>query len=124
MLQNAKKSVIIITTPEGLLRKFDKLRFRLKKLKERGVVIRIAAPFSEEVKKRAPEIKQVAELRSINPIRARVVIVDGTEILSIITDDSSVHESYDTAIWTKTQFLAQAVESLFNFTWNNSKINK
>jgi len=124
MLQNAKKTVTIVTTPEGLLRKFDKLRFRFKKLKDRGIKIRIATPFNEEVKKRALEIKQVAELKSLNPIRARFVIIDGREVLFIATDDKSVHESYDTAIWVNAPFFAQALETMFNFSWNSPNNNR
>ncbi len=118
MLQNAKKSVIIVTTPEGLLRKFDKFRFRFKKLKEKGIKIRIATPFNEEVNKRVTEIKGIAELRSINPIRARFVLIDGRELLFIATDDKSVHETYDTAIWVNSVFFIQALETMFDFVWN------
>ena len=121
MLQNAKKSVTILTTPEGVLRKFEKLKFRFKKLKEKGVKIKIATPKSEEVKKIAAEIKQVAELRSINTIRARFIIVDKKEILFIITDDRDVHEGYDTAIWTNTPFFAESLESMFELACVNTK---
>lgn len=120
MLQNAKKSVVIVTTPEGLLRKFDKLRFRLKKLKEKGIKIRIATPFNEDVKKRATEIKQVADLKSINPMRARFVLIDGRELLFIATDDRNVHETYDTGIWANSKFFTQAMETMFNYTWLNA----
>ena len=121
MLQNAKKTVTIVSTPEGVLRKFDKLRLRFKKLKDRGVKIRIATTSDDEVKKRAIEIKQVAELRSVNPIRTRFVIVDQREILFMITDDKTVHESYDTAIWVNSEFFATALESMFDKIWVNQK---
>ncbi|MFH1592687.1 MAG: helix-turn-helix domain-containing protein [Candidatus Woesearchaeota archaeon] len=124
MLQNAKKSVIIVTTPEGLLRKFDKLKFRLKKLKDKGIKIRIATPFNEEVQKKASEIKQFAELRSINPIRARFALIDGRELMFIATDDKSTHETYDTGIWVNSKFFSQAMETMFNFTWTNANIKK
>jgi len=119
MLQNAKKTVIFVTTPEGLLRKFDRFKFRFKKLKEKGIKIRIATPFNEEVKKRASEIKEVAELKSINPIRARLVLIDGREILSIVTDDKTIHESYDTAIWVNSVLFTSALETMFNHVWTN-----
>ena len=121
MLQRTKKSVVLVTTPEGLLRKFDKLKFRFKKLKDKGVRIRIATPNSEEVKKRAPEIKKVADLRSLNPIRARFMIIDKAEVFFIITDDKSIHESYDTGIWIKSPFFAQALETMFDFSLNSQK---
>ena len=119
MLQDAKKSVGILTTPEGVLRKFDKLRLRFKKLKDKGVKILIATPLNEQVTKRAAEIKQIAELRSLNPVRARFVIVDKKEVLFIITDDKDTHESYDTAIWIKSPFFSEALDSMFNFSLNS-----
>lgn len=121
MLQNARSSVIILSTPEGVLRKFDKLRLRLKKLKDRGVKIKIATPFNEQVKSRAKEIKEIAELVSSNPVRARFVIVDNKEILFIITDDKSTHESYDTGVWIKSDFFANALASMFNFVLSNQR---
>ena len=121
MLQNAKKSVTILSTPEGVLRKFDKLRFRLKKLKERGVKIIIATQNSDLVKKRAAEIKQIADLRSFDHVRARFIIVDNKDILFIITDDKDVHESYDTGIWIKSDFFAKALESMYILSMNNQK---
>ena len=121
MLQNAKKSVMILSTPEGVLRKFDKLRFRLKKLKERGIKITIATQTNEQVKKRAAEIKQIADLKSLDSVRARFVIVDKKEIMFMITDDKEVHESYDTGIWTKSEFFANALESMYNLSMNNQK---
>ena len=121
MLQNAKKSVTILSTPEGVLRKFDKLRLRFKKLKDKGVKIRIITPSNDLVKKRSADIKQVAELRSINPIRARFVIVDEKEILFIITDDKSIHESYETGIWVNSEFMAKALDSMVDFSLTQSK---
>ena len=121
MLQNAKKTVTLVSTPEGVLRKFDKLRLRFKKLKDRGVKIRIGTPYNDEVKKRSVEIKQIAELRPVNPIRTRFVIVDQREILFMITDDKTVHESYDTAIWVNSEFFASSLESMFDKIWVNQK---
>ena len=121
MLQRAKKDVIILTTPDGVLRKFDKLRFRFKKLKERGVKIRIATPPDKEVKKIVDQIKLFAEIRSIAPIRARFISVDKSEVLFMITDDKTVHESYDTAVWMNSPFFAQAVESMFEFAWGKAQ---
>jgi len=121
LLQNAKKSVTIVTTPDGLLRKFDKLRFRFKKLKEKGVKVKVATSSNEMVKKRVTEIKQLVELRSLNPIRARFVVVDREDIFFIITDDKDIHESYDIGIWIKSPFFAQALETMFEYTWANQK---
>ncbi|MEK6934853.1 MAG: helix-turn-helix domain-containing protein [Nanoarchaeota archaeon] len=123
-LNDAKKTVSILVTPEDLIRQFDRLRLRFKKLKDKGVKIRIATTPSEEVKKRANEIKQVAELKSVNPIRARFIIIDGRELVSTITDDKETHENYETAIWTNTPFFANALESMFNFVWNSQNNKK
>ena len=121
LLQDAKKTVTIMTTPDGLIRKFDKLKFRFKKLKDKGVKLRIATLPSETVSKRVNEIKQLAELRSVSNIKARFVIVDKSDILFITSDDKEVHESYDTAIWVKSPFFAQALETMFDLAWTSQK---
>ena len=123
ILQNAKKSVVLVTTPEGLIRKFDKLKFRFKKLKEKGIKIRMATPLNDLVKKRVVEIKKVADLRSVNTLRARFLIIDREEVLFIITDDKTVHEDYDTGIWIKSPFFAQSLETMFDLAWMNNHTN-
>ena len=38
----------------------------------------------------------------------------------MIMDDSEVHPTYDVGIWVNTPYFSQALEGLFNLTWDNS----
>ena len=117
LLKKAEKSVIIMTTEKGLLRKHALLKSAIKKMK--NVKIKIAAPInSKEAKKAAEELKRFADVRNINNITARFCMIDGKELVFMMMDDEKVHESYDTAVWVDSQFFSKALESLFEHAWN------
>ena len=117
MLENAKKSVTIMTTADGFVRKADKFKNLLKKLSEKGIKIRIAAPVSKESKKLLESLKDVAQIKHIDSIKARFLLVDEKELLFMVTDDKEVHESYDTAVWVNTPYFANALNTMFEATW-------
>ena len=56
MIRNSKKDVVIVTTAEGLNRKFESLMPSLEKAKKRGVNLRIAAPINKDNYKVAKEM--------------------------------------------------------------------
>lgn len=114
MLSNAKESVTIVTTAEGFLRKISYFRSKFKKLAERGVKIKIATQLNEEIKKIAKDLNKIIQVRPLKRMRARFTIIDGKEVLFMITDDNKIHESTDTAIWVNTPFFANALETMFN----------
>ena len=121
ILKKAKKSIIIMTTDKGLIRKKELLKSAARKLK--NVNIKVAAQIkSKEAEKAAQELKNIAEVRRVEDLVARFCLVDGKELLFMMMDDDKVHESYDTGIWVSSQFFTQALESLFNQTW--SKLQK
>jgi len=115
MLNEAKKSIIIATTKEGVLRKAEKLSTELKKAKERGVSIKIAAPI-ESISQLPEELRNIADIKKANR-NARFVIVDDKHTLFMTNDDKDVHEAYDIGIWTNSPLIAKAVEHLFNNNW-------
>ncbi len=116
MLERAEKSVIIQTTKDGFLRKAKRYKSVFRKLNERGVKIRIAAPVTEEIINKS-EIKNVVQIKSLNSLNSRFVIIDEREMLFAVSDDKSVHESYDTAVWVNTPFFAKAMVKMFNTQW-------
>ncbi|MBW2999744.1 hypothetical protein KY339_03650, partial [Candidatus Woesearchaeota archaeon] len=65
-IRNAEESVVIMTTPQGLVRKVEGLKPTLEKIKKRGVKIRIAAPLSKETENAVKDISGVAEVRQTN----------------------------------------------------------
>jgi len=116
MLERAEKSVIIQTTKDGFLRKAKRYKSVFRKLNERGVKIRIAAPVTEDIINKS-EIKNVVQIKPLNSLNSRFVIIDEREMLFAVSDDKSVHESYDTAVWVNTPFFTKAMVKMFNTQW-------
>ena len=112
-LKNAEKSVTLMTTSEGFMRKVEGLKPVFEKLKKRGIKIRIAAPMTKETKDALKDISGVAEVRTTDA-RARFCIIDGKELIFMVVDDKEVHPTYDVGVWVSTPFFANAVENLFD----------
>ena len=119
MVRKAQKSVIIMTTAKGLIRKSEILIPILKKLK--NVKVRIAAPITKDNKDVAEILRKYADVRNIDKITARFCLVDSKEMLFMMMEDDKVHESYDTGVWVDTSYFGSAFENMFNLTWDNLK---
>jgi len=118
LIGNAEKSVVLVTTADGLSRKGDVLKSALRKANERGVSIKIAAPTTAGVPK---ELSKVADVRHFDAAKARFAIIDGKEVLFMTSDDKDVHEAYDSAIWINSPFFAKSFEQMFENTWSGLK---
>ena len=121
MIRNAESSVTIVTTREGLNRKFEALMPSLEKLKKRGVKVRIAAPVDNNNIKVARELKKVAEVKNLEKIKARFILIDSNQIMFMLLDDEKFHPNYDTGVWINTEFFASALEQLFDLAWKDMK---
>ncbi|VVB83912.1 Putative HTH-type transcriptional regulator TrmBL2 [uncultured archaeon] len=124
MLRDAEKSITIVTTKEGLNRKFEAIMPTLDRCKKRGVKIRIAAPVDSSNIKFAREFKKVAEVRDLDKMKARFVIIDENQLMFMLLDDEKFHPNYDVGIWVNTEFFAQALEQLFELAWKDMKAVK
>ncbi len=118
LLVNAKKTVTLVTTSEGFVRKVDYLKHTFKKLKEKGVKIRIATNISDNVKLAAKELNGLAEIKKLEGMKARFAIIDSKDVLLFVQNDTEIHESNDTGIWVSTPYFAQALETMVNQSWN------
>jgi sugar-specific transcriptional regulator TrmB len=119
MVKKANKSITLVTTSKGVLRKIDTLSPALSKLSKKGVKIRVAAPKTEENKKTIKDINKIADVKNLEGIDARFCIVDGKEMMFMMMHDDEVHPSYDLGIWVNTPYFANAMESLVNASWKN-----
>ena len=119
MVKGAQKSVTLVTTSKGILRKVEALRDELERLKKRGVKIRVAAPVSKESLPALREISKVGEVRNGNKLDARFCIVDGKELMFMVLNDDDVHPTYDVGVWVSTPYFASAMESLFDQNWRD-----
>ncbi len=117
-IRNAEKSVTLMTTSQGFIRKVEGLKPIFEKLKKKGVKIRIAAPITKETKDAVKDISTVAEVKHTD-LRARFCVVDGKEVVFMILDDKEVHPTYDVGIWATTPFFAKALENLFDKSWKS-----
>ncbi len=120
LVNKAGKSVIIATTEKGLERKSSFLRSALRRAKERGVKIKLVAPVNSKTD--LPQgLTKVAEVRNLENVKSRFVVVDGKDVVFMTADDKEVHENYDHGIWVNSPFFASAFEQMFENTWQNLK---
>ena len=124
LIREAQSTITLVTTADGLSRKLEILLPSLEKAKKRGVTIRIAAPISSENKQVAKDFSKVAEVRNVEDLRARFIIIDSEQLMFMLLNDNEVHQAYDIGVWINTQFFAQALESLFEVAWKNFKVVK
>lgn len=119
-ISGAEKSVTIMTTSQGFLRKVEGLMPVFEKIAKRGVKIRLAAPLTKETQAATKVVGKVAEVRHTDS-KARFCVVDGKELIFMLMDDKEVHPTYDIGIWINTPFFASALEELFELAWKEMK---
>ena len=121
MIKNAQKSIQIITSAKGLVRKVESLKPELERASKKGVKIKIAAPITKESSQAARDLMKVADVRHVNPgkLNARFCLVDGKELVFMVMDDGEVHPSYDIGVWVNTPFFTTAMENLYDLAWKN-----
>ena len=107
ILSDAKDSVTIVTTSEGLLRKAKMIKKALAQLKKKGVEVTLYSPYNKQVMK---------NLDGVNftdyHANTQYISVDNREILFMITPDSIVPE-YEVGVWIQSPFFVSAVSMLF-----------
>ncbi len=121
VLKGAEQSISIMTTSEGLVRKSENFKHLFKKLKDKGVKIRVAAPLTKEALIVAKELKPYAEVRHVDKIRSRFTIVDNKELVFMLLDDDTIHPTYDVGIWLNTEFFSKSIEGMFDYLWKDMK---
>ena len=117
-IKKAKKSVYIMTTAAGILRKAEHLYPALKKAKARGVDIKICAPLTKDMTKRLSDLAHVADIKS-SKIESRFVVIDDSEVYFMLLDDKKVHSTYDTAVWVNTMVFAKTLVYFFEKEWKD-----
>ncbi len=118
LIKDSKKSINIITTEKGFMRKVEGLRPTLEKAKKRGVKIKISAPLTNDNKKIANSLKGVADVKHNSKVNSRFVTVDSNDLVFMMLDDKDVHPSYDLGVWIKSPYFASAMDNMFTHVWN------
>jgi sugar-specific transcriptional regulator TrmB len=113
MIKNAKKSVVLMTTEDGLIRKHKHFGKVMKKASEKGVSIKILSALTNKSKDVVDELKEFAEIKNVKGFNGRFCIIDNKELAFMLLDDSKVHPSYDTAVWVNTPIFAETLGKAF-----------
>ncbi|MBN1503337.1 hypothetical protein JW930_07395, partial [Candidatus Woesearchaeota archaeon] len=111
-IKNAKESIFIVSSKNGLIRKTKALAKQLKKAKARGVKIYLSAPKAEEALKNISAVGDVTFTPSQGP-ENRFCVIDNKEITFFITDDTKVHPSYDVAVWINSPYFVKSLLSQY-----------
>lgn len=120
MIENAKESIVIGTTGEGLVRKLTTLKNSLKRASKKGVEIKVIAPVKKEHDVYIKKMKDVVTVRHSKDSIGRFLIADGKELIFMMSnDEQGLHQSYDTGVWVNSPYFTTAVETMFNMHWDS-----
>lgn len=114
-IKNAQKTVCLMTTQEGLLRKSEALKNAFNKAKDRGVKIKILAPKNSKAKNLAS-----VKIKHADALPARFCVVDGQQVTFMVLEDKNIHPNYDFGVWVNAEPFAKNFENIFTEIWNKS----
>ncbi len=125
MFKDATSSVNIVTTPVGLNELFENQFSILKKLKEKGVKIKIATGVDERCADAIKSMSGIADIRNVSgtevPLSGSFYIVDGKQLSMGLSDPENIHTSQQMMFWTKSQHAAEKlVQPLFDLVWEKA----
>lgn len=124
MIKVANKKINILTTQEGLMTLMKNHLDLLRKVKEKGVEIKIVTTLSDNrLKEEIKNLSNIADIRIINekelPIKGEFAIIDGKEFMINLVNPE---EKDRVAIWTKSNHAASNLfEPIFNLMWERGK---
>lgn len=121
MIKNAKRSVTLMTSKDGVDRKFDLLVNHFKKAVKSGVDVRVSVPASANKESIANLMKVAKVKQHKHAIPARFCIVDNKDLMLFLTEDQKVHKSYDCAVWVEAPHFVEYFSSLFEKEWNEKQ---
>ncbi|MBT3866121.1 TrmB family transcriptional regulator [Candidatus Woesearchaeota archaeon] len=116
MLESAKKEVVIATTGEGAFRKMKKFKSVIAKLKDKGVSVKVAAPV-ESLDGISKDVRESVAFKKVEGLDARFCVVDRKQVLFMVSDDKSVHETYDSAVWVDAPYFSESFSTMFDAMW-------
>ena len=112
MIKNAQKSILLVTSEEGLLRKAEHLAAVLNKVKSKGVTVTIVSPAIRKGSSHIESLSKHATIKAVPELKARYCIVDSKELLFMMLPDKGTHPTYDVGVWVNTPFFAKALHDL------------
>ncbi len=127
MFQEADESIKMVTSEKGLKDLHDNHADFLAEAKDKGVNVRILAPVTDNNKAEFEELSQVAEVRHMehkeefNVPEGSFAVIDNDALTMSMTHED-VHQTQDTAFWTKSGHMADnMMEPVFDMLWHHSQ---
>jgi sugar-specific transcriptional regulator TrmB len=118
--KDAKDTISIMTTEQGLNDLYSKHFRILKKANRAGVKLKIMAPFGEDSVTKA--FSQIAEIKRVAKPLGRMAIIDKQNLLMALTNEKEVHETQDIALWASSEHAVKSLaDPLFNHIWSKGK---
>jgi sugar-specific transcriptional regulator TrmB len=118
--KDARNSIRIVTTEQGLNELYSKHFRALKKARRAGVKLQIVAPFGDNALTSA--FSQIAEIKKLSSPMGRMAIIDEQNLLMALTNDKDVHETQDIALWASSPHAVKSMASpLFSQLWSKGK---
>jgi len=103
MFSQARDSIVITSTPEGVARKLKSSSPELEKAKSRGVEIHVVSPTT------APEVSKIATVHS-KALPTRFVLADDQALIFLTND--AVHQDEEVGMWLKSPHITSTLKHL------------
>ncbi|MAH51870.1 hypothetical protein CMI37_38995 [Candidatus Pacearchaeota archaeon] len=117
IMENAEKSIYIVTSAYELLSKQKMFKDTFARLKKRKVDIKIIVADNEiEVKKLIKKFSVPVKSKNIH---ARFLIADKKELIFTIKP-TNVHEDFDYGVWINSEFFTSSLAYMFELAWNSN----
>ncbi|MCK5854235.1 MAG: TrmB family transcriptional regulator [Sulfurovaceae bacterium] len=117
MIKNAEKSIVLITSEEGLKRKNKQIGKSIDKAKNKGINITTYISSKKSIDK-FKHLQDKFNIKYTDKIKSRMCIIDNKEVLLMLHSDDSIDEDYDVAIWLNTPYVASAINDMVEYTHN------
>jgi sugar-specific transcriptional regulator TrmB len=122
MIKQSQSSVIIMATPDSVKILLESVKRNLEKAAARGVKVKIATVQNKDNEKILKEVASFSDVRNVDDIKARFVVVDEKEVAFAVMDDKKVQANYDAGIWVNTPFFANALVGMFSLIWQQKEL--
>ena len=128
LINNAKKSVVAITTDQGLQELYERYGKTLKRVANKGVDIKIAVPVTSKIQPIVNELSKFAEIRDISNVKevgkkpTRFFAIDGKHFVLSLTNDRKTKPHEDIGFWAQSDHIAgEFFDSVFKLLWSHGK---
>jgi sugar-specific transcriptional regulator TrmB len=119
MFNKCNKELLCITTSNGLLRKLKFFKAELSQMRNKNIKIHFLCPMNREVVQELRDILNLFEIRHIDTVSVRLIVIDESEILlSEIQVDDLRDTGEDIGVWSDSKELAKMIKTLFESTWD------